>query len=508
MKDKFQMSSMGELTFFLGLQVKQKKDGIFISQDKYVAEILRKFRLSEGKSTSTPIDAEKPLLKVSHGEDVDVHTYRYFKGKPCLGLWYPKDSPFDLVAYSDSDYGGASLDRKSTTGRCQFLGCRLISWQCKKQTVVATSSTEAEYVAAASGCAQVLWMQNQLLDYGDSPLLGVNTPRSDEDRLKLMELMVFLMKKGVCDEFGLNAARLSKFLLSGKCDVTRLQALVDKKRIVITEEVVREILQLNDAEDAAEGFEQIIDFLSGSYINHALTVNPHVYISCIKQFWNTTVVKRSGDVTRLQALVDKKRIVIIEEVVREILQLNDAEGVICLPNEEIFAGLARMGYEKQSTKLTFYKAFFSTQWKFFIHTILHSLSAKRTSWNEFSSAMVSAVICLSSGQRFNFSNYIFESLVRNVDSSSKFYMVRKGFSGVETPLFESMLVVRDVAEEAEAQIPTQGDDVQEPAAEEVATDVVPPTPTSPSPSSPHLFPDQLPAQSLHPDPYQQLSSPD
>nr|GFA86079.1 hypothetical protein [Tanacetum cinerariifolium] len=253
--------------------------------------------------------------------------------------------------------------------------------------------------------------------------------------------------------------------------------------------------------DVAGGFKQIIDFLSGSYINHALTVNPHVYISCIKQFWNTAVVKRSGDVTRLQALVDKKRIVITEEVIHEILQLNDAKSVICLPNDEIFAGLARMGYEKPSTKLTFYKAFFSTQWKFFIHTILHSLS-----------------------QRFNFSKYIFESLVRNVDSSSKFYMyphfiqliiltniadlskhsnryispvltqkvfanmrtVRKGFLGVETPFFETMLAVRDIAEEAEAQVPAQGDDVHEHVTEEVATDVVPPTPTSPSPSSPVL----------------------
>nr|GFA41533.1 synaptobrevin, longin-like domain protein [Tanacetum cinerariifolium] len=177
----------------------------------------------------------------------------------------------------------------------------------------------------------------------------------------------------------------------------------------------------------------------------------------------------------LQALVDKKRIVITEEVVREILQLNDAEGAICLPNDEIFAGLARMRYEKPSTKLTFYKAFFSTQWKFFIHTILHSLSAKRTSWNEFSSTMASALICLSSGQRFNFLKYIFESLVRNVDSSSKFYMyprVGKGFSRVETPLFETMLAVKDVAEEAEAQIIAQGDDVQEHAKEEVATDVL------------------------------------
>ncbi|GJV71374.1 putative ribonuclease H-like domain-containing protein [Tanacetum coccineum] len=130
MHDKFQMSSMGELTFFLGLQVKQKEDGIFISQDKYEADMLRKFGFTDVRTTSTPMDTEKPLLKDSNGDDVDVHHYR--------------DSPFDLVAYSDSDYAGASLDRKSTTGGCQFLRCRLISWQCKKQTVVATSSTEAE----------------------------------------------------------------------------------------------------------------------------------------------------------------------------------------------------------------------------------------------------------------------------------------------------------------------------------------------------------------------------
>nr|GFB44052.1 hypothetical protein [Tanacetum cinerariifolium] len=159
-----------------------------------------------------------------------------------------------------------------------------------------------------------------------------------------------------------------------------------------------------------------------------------------------------------------------------------AEGVICLPNEEIFAGLARMGYEKLSTKLTFYKAFFSTQWKFFIHMILHSLSAKRTSWNKFSSVMASALISLSSGQRFNFSKYIFESLVRNVDSSSKFYMY---------PRFIQLIIQTNIADLSKhttryiSPVLTQkGDDVQEPAAEEVATNVVPPTPTSQSPSSP------------------------
>nr|GEY27718.1 glutamic acid-rich protein-like [Tanacetum cinerariifolium] len=159
-----------------------------------------------------------------------------------------------------------------------------------------------------------------------------------------------------------------------------------------------------------------------------------------------------------------------------------------------------MGYEKPSTKLTFYKAFFSTQWKFFIHTILHSLSAKRTSWNEFSSAMASALICLSSGQRFNFSKYIFESLVRNVDSTSKFYMyprVGKGFSGVKTALFENILAIRAVDAEEEVQVPAQDDVVQKHVIEEIATEVVQPTPTSPSPSSP-VIPSSPPHQSPSP----------
>ncbi|GJY88942.1 putative ribonuclease H-like domain-containing protein [Tanacetum coccineum] len=106
----------GELTFFLGLQVKQKKDGIFISQDKYVDEILKKFGFKEVKTASTPMETQKPLLKDEDGEEVDVHIYRYLKGQPKLGLWYPNDFPFDLVAYTDSDYARVSLDRKSTIG--------------------------------------------------------------------------------------------------------------------------------------------------------------------------------------------------------------------------------------------------------------------------------------------------------------------------------------------------------------------------------------------------------
>nr|GEU88953.1 hypothetical protein [Tanacetum cinerariifolium] len=134
------------LSTFLS-KVKQKEDGIFISQDKYVAKILKKLDFLNVKTASTLIETQKPLVKDEEVVDVDVHLYRYLKGQPKLGLWYPKVSLFDLEAYSDSDYAGANLDRKFTTGGFQFLGRRLISWQCKKQTIVATSTTEAQYVA-------------------------------------------------------------------------------------------------------------------------------------------------------------------------------------------------------------------------------------------------------------------------------------------------------------------------------------------------------------------------
>nr|GEX32156.1 hypothetical protein [Tanacetum cinerariifolium] len=373
MKDKFQMSSMGELTFFL-----------------------------DRKSASTPIDTEKPLLKdpdvcgcarfqvtpkASHLHAVK-RIFRYLKGKPYLGLWYPKDSPFNLVAYLDSDYAGASLDRKSTIGGCQFFRCRLISWQCKKQTAVATSSTEVKYIAAASCCAQVLWIQNQLLDY-------------------------------------------------------------------------------------------------------------------------------------------RKKVLITEDIIRQALRLDVADSIDCLPNEEIFAELARMGYKKPSTKLTFYKAFFLVQWKFLIHTILQC-------------------------RKFSFSKYIFDSLVRNVDSSLKFYMyprflqlmisaqvgdltshttkysspaltqkvfanmrrVGKGFFGVNTPLFEGMLVPQQAADDVDDVVADNvlTDDVVDVVVDDVITDVVThvavePTPPSPTPTTTPPPPQQEVTSTSPPSPQSPIAQP-
>ncbi|GKC19744.1 putative ribonuclease H-like domain-containing protein [Tanacetum coccineum] len=225
MHKKFQMSSMGELTFFLGLQVSQKDDGIFISQDKYVDEILKKFSLSTVKTTSTPMETSKPLLKDVKAKDVDAHLYRsmigslmyltasrpdimfvvcacarfqvtpkvshlhavkrifrYLKGQPKLGLWYPKDSPFDLEAYTDSDYAGASLDRKSTIGANETV---IKEWEDRIERAATTaSSLEAEQDSEAQIRFETASKQSN-----DPPLSRVNTLGSGEDSMKLKELM-------------------------------------------------------------------------------------------------------------------------------------------------------------------------------------------------------------------------------------------------------------------------------------------------------------------------------
>ncbi|KAI3672760.1 hypothetical protein L6452_38859 [Arctium lappa] len=208
MKKEYKMSMMGELTYFLGLQIKQSDKGTFINQGKYVKDMLKKFDLTQASAMKTPMAPPLTLNIDPSGKPVNVTAYRgmigsllyltasrpdimystclcaryqsepkeshliavkrifrYLKGTSNLGLWYPKDSGFDLTGYSDSDFAGCKLDRKSTTGGCQLLGGKLVSWTSKKQNSVSTSTAEAEYVAAVSCCSQILWMRNQLLDY-------------------------------------------------------------------------------------------------------------------------------------------------------------------------------------------------------------------------------------------------------------------------------------------------------------------------------------------------------
>ena len=209
MTQKFEMSMMGELNYFLGFQVKQLKDGTFISQTKYTQDLIKRFGMKDAKPAKTPMGTDGHTDLNKGGKSVDQKAYRsmigsllylcasrpdimlsvcmcarfqsdprechlvavkrilrYLVATPCFGIWYPKGSTFDLIGYSDSDYAGCKVDRKSTSGTCQFLGRSLVSWNSKKQTSVALSTAEAEYVAAGQCCAQLLWMRQTLRDFG------------------------------------------------------------------------------------------------------------------------------------------------------------------------------------------------------------------------------------------------------------------------------------------------------------------------------------------------------
>ncbi|GKD34859.1 hypothetical protein Tco_1250368 [Tanacetum coccineum] len=223
------MSSMGgRVTFFLGLHVKQKEDGIFISQGKYVGEILKKFGFSSIRTTSSPMETNKALTKDEDGEDVDVHLYRSMIGS----LMYLTSSRPDIIfSVCACDYTGTSLGRKSTTGGCQFLGSRLIFWQCKKQTVVANSTTEAKYIAA-SHCSALVKGRISTARIGKSIWLD-------------------LVRSQTIGSLDLNGLQLNTATSKTINSVKQIHAIVDGKAVVISESSVRSDLLFNDEDGIA-----------------------------------------------------------------------------------------------------------------------------------------------------------------------------------------------------------------------------------------------------------------
>jgi hypothetical protein len=210
MSREFEMSMMGELQFFLGLQIKQSKEGTFVHQAKYTKDIVRKFKMEDSKAMTTPMSTTAALDADEEGEHVDQKEYRsmigsllyltatrpdiqfsvclcpcfqasprtshrqvvkrifrYLRHTPDFGLWYSASSSSALHGFSDADFAWCRLDRKSTSGTCQFLGSYLVSWSSRKQSSVAQSTTEAEYIAAASCCSQLLWISYTMSDFGE-----------------------------------------------------------------------------------------------------------------------------------------------------------------------------------------------------------------------------------------------------------------------------------------------------------------------------------------------------
>jgi hypothetical protein len=209
MSKEFEMSMIGELTFFLAFQVKKMKDDNFLSQEKYTKDLLKRFKMEKYKPIKIRMPTNEHLDLDEGGNPVDQTLYhsmigslfyltasrpdimfsvcmcahfqanpkkahlsvvkiilRYLKHTPSIGLWYPKGATFELIGYSDSDYDGCKIDRKSTSGGCHLIGRSLVSWTSKKQNRVALSTVEAEYITAGACCTQIIYMKQTLLDYG------------------------------------------------------------------------------------------------------------------------------------------------------------------------------------------------------------------------------------------------------------------------------------------------------------------------------------------------------
>ncbi|GKB70975.1 putative ribonuclease H-like domain-containing protein [Tanacetum coccineum] len=305
------ISSMGEFTFFLGLQVKQNEDEIFISQDKYVTEILKKFSFSDVKTASTPMETHKPLLKDADGEDLDEHLYRsmigslmyltssranimfavcacarfqvnpkslhlhavkrifrYLKGQPKLGLWYPKESPFDLVAYTNSEYAGASLDRKSTIGGAldskQLMDYGYNFMQTKIHIDNESTICIVKNPVFHSKTKYIEIRHHFIRDSYEKKLIQMIKIHTDQNVADLLTKAFDTIWNGMKEMLRM---KLDSGILSKQKTVNRevqLQALVDKKKVIITESTIRRDLQLKDANG--------VDFLPNAIIFEQLTL--------------------------------------------------------------------------------------------------------------------------------------------------------------------------------------------------------------------------------------------
>ncbi|GKA11651.1 synaptobrevin, longin-like domain protein [Tanacetum coccineum] len=255
--------------------------------------------------------------------------------------------------------------------------------------------------------------------------------------------------------------------------------------------------------DESAGFAEIVDFLIGSNLRYALTTNPTIHDSLVKQFWQTATAKTLTDGTlELHKTIDTIVYTITEASIRNKLQLADASGITMLPNNEIFEGMGHMGYPTDGS-FTFWKSFFTPHWRFLVHHILHCISSKSGGWDQFGSNIATALICLSTGKVYNFSKLIFNCMVANLKSKTKFLMyprflqmildiqtenkhpylavtltkkifgnMKRGFRGVPRPLLPAMLSIANPSAGQEAPSVTQP---------QPSSSVVPPTPSTTQP---------------------------
>nr|GEX45718.1 putative ribonuclease H-like domain-containing protein [Tanacetum cinerariifolium] len=380
LKNGFQRGTINQTLFI------KKQRGDFILVQVYVDDII--FRSSNPQLCR---EFEALMHEKFQMSAIVKRIFKYLKGHPKLGLWYLKESPFDLVAYSDSDYGGATQDRKSTTGGCQFLGRRLISWQCKKQTIMATSITEAEYVAAASCGGQVLWIHNQLLDYeynfmntniyidNNSAICIVKNPvyHSKTKHIEIRHHFIrdCFEKKLISVDHIHNDENVAD-LLTKPFDAGRFKYLVCKLFLLLGKLSTVSVflgfgltfagLIIDARLQTAKTLDLVWMWLGGDYENVFLIGEHNIVFHPMVDFIEASPlrIETTEEGTQILPTLDGIYRTVTESYLRRNIKLKDEEGISSLPDTELFENLTLMGYNiSLNQKFTFQKSQFSHQWK-------------------------------------------------------------------------------------------------------------------------------------------------
>nr|GEV46506.1 putative ribonuclease H-like domain-containing protein [Tanacetum cinerariifolium] len=381
MKGEFKMSAMGELTFFLGLQVKQLPYGIFISQDKYVKDMLKKFDMESMRTATTPYEVPKPKSKDEPDDAFNIHLYRSMIGS----LMYLTASRPDIM----------------------FAVSACSRHQCKKQTILATSSTEAEYVAAAGCCGQstICIVKNPVFHQRTKHIEIRHHFIRDANEKNLIQISLSGSPHWDAQSLGITIEGRNK--PKGRLTVVSfvppmllvvqvflLVVLVHADGLVPAGSctiptgsysfMLLDWFLLDDHNKVAylekgkgwEAYEQILDFLNRSHIRYALSHHPLiVFDSLVKQFWATATVRTlEAGPSEIIATIDGNEVVVTESLIRTQLQLNDGTGLYEFTLNDVLDGMREMGYPTDGS-LTFYKAKLSPQWRFFIHTLIHLVPA-------------------------------------------------------------------------------------------------------------------------------------
>nr|GEV90428.1 retrovirus-related Pol polyprotein from transposon TNT 1-94 [Tanacetum cinerariifolium] len=344
MHKRFQMSSIRELTFFLGLQVEQQKDGIFLSHDKYVSDILKNFDFSSVKSASTPMKTHKPLSKDAAGTDVDVHLYSSMIGSLMYLTFSKPDIMFDVCACSRFQVQPKVPVLIENLQQEKKIHVDSESAICVVKNPVYHSKNKhieiRHHFIRDSYEKRLIEMVKIHTNYNVAELKGYLINDSYADLVQHAD-----KKELAIPRQATTGKEFSNSLMAGSLPKTISVKFVDQHNMVA---------YLEKSDDNRD-FHQIVDFLSSCSITYALTVSPTIYDSYIEQFWNTASSKTINSVKQIHAIVDDKAVVISESSVRSDLPFEDEDGITCLTNDEIFENLALMGYEPLSTKLTFQK---------------------------------------------------------------------------------------------------------------------------------------------------------